>query len=94
MGSTRPNNIEGEDIVCSLVRTRVDAILHRNWRNEPIRTYRYDGDTCSLTCVFVDESVQEVTKMLNSRDYYIAPDGSMAFSSSNDVLDLVLGNLA
>jgi len=54
----------------------------------------YDGDTTSLTCYMIDDSKAEFKKLLNSRDYYVAVDGSIAFSSSNDVIDLVLGNFS
>lgn len=54
----------------------------------------YDGDTCSLTCYMLDDSKEELKDYLNSRSFYIASDSSLAFSSSNDVIDLVLGNLA
>lgn len=51
-------------------------------------------DMCSLICFVTDESKEEIQKLMNSREFYVAVDGNIAFSSSNDVLDLVLGNLA
>ena len=54
----------------------------------------YDGDTGSFIAFYVDESLAEFKKKMQSRDFYVAVDGSMAFSSSNDILDLVLGNMA
>lgn len=49
---------------------------------------------CSLVCFLTEDSKAEFNKLLNSRNYYVAVDGSIAFSSSNDVLNLVLGNMA
>ena len=54
----------------------------------------YDGDTCSFIAFWTDDSKAEFKATLNSRDFYVAPDGNIAFSSANDVIDLVLGNLA
>lgn len=54
----------------------------------------YDGDTCTLTCYISEEAKDEFKKLMNSKDYYVAVDGSIAFSSNNDIIELVLGNLA
>jgi len=54
----------------------------------------YDGDTCSLTCFLVDESYDEIQTLMHSREYYVNVDGTMAFGSGNDVLNLVLANIS
>lgn len=51
---------------------------------------KFDGDTMSTICVLTDEAKQEIHDKLNSRSFYIAPDGKIAFSTSNDILDLTL----
>lgn len=53
----------------------------------------YDGDTVSFICYLTDEAREENRKYLNSKTCYLAPDGSMAYSAANDVINLVLGNL-
>lgn len=53
----------------------------------------YDGDTASYSALFTTEAREEVTKVLNSKDYYVGVNGKMAFSCSNDVIDLVLANI-
>jgi hypothetical protein len=52
----------------------------------------HDGDLCSLICVLTDEAQEEVRELLNSRDYHVAVNGKMAFSSANDIIDLVMIN--
>jgi hypothetical protein len=53
----------------------------------------FDGDTMSATAVWSEESRAEIYKVLNSRNYYVSVNGSMAFQSSNDVIDLVLNSI-
>lgn len=56
-------------------------------------TADFDGDTCSATAVWTDESRAEIKKTLASRNYYVAVSGEMAFGASNDVLDLTLSSM-
>jgi hypothetical protein len=51
------------------------------------------GDTMSATAVWSEESRAEIDKVLNSRNYYVSVNGSMAFQSSNDVIDIVLNSI-
>lgn len=53
-------------------------------------TADYDGDTCSFTCLLLDESREEIDKKLNSANYYVDANGEMAFSGSTDVIKWVL----
>jgi len=53
----------------------------------------FDGDMCSLNTFESDDSNTEVAKLMNSKEYYLAPDGSLTFSSKTDVIDLVLKHL-
>lgn len=56
-------------------------------------TADFDGDTCSATAVWTDEAKAEISKVLNSRDYYVAITGKMAFSAGNDLTDLTLASM-
>ena len=40
-----------------------------------------------------DESIAEIKTLLASKDYYVGVDGSAAFSSSNDISDLVFSEM-
>ena len=51
---------------------------------------KFDGDTCSLICCLTEESKEEIWKKLNSRSYYVSVNNEMAFSGSDDVIDLTL----
>ena len=53
----------------------------------------YDGDMCSYTAVLTDEAQSEVKNLLRSRNYYVNIDGSMAFSASDAVVQLVFANM-
>ena len=53
---------------------------------------RYDGDCCSLTCVWTEDSVKELEGLLNSRDYYVNIDGRMTFSHNDDIINLMLAS--
>lgn len=50
-------------------------------------------DTVSLNIVYTDESIKEVTNLLNSSRYYLTPEGAMAYSADDDVIDLVLAHM-
>ncbi len=44
---------------------------------------------CSLTVVLTEDGNNEITEMLNKKEYYVGVDGRPNFSTSNDVLDLL-----
>lgn len=46
--------------------------------------------TVSLNVVYFDESIDEVKKFLNSKDYYLNTDGTLAFSCATDTVKEVL----
>lgn len=50
-------------------------------------------DTVSLNIVYTDESIKEINNLLNSKKYYLTPEGSMAYSADDDVIDLVLAHM-
>jgi hypothetical protein len=54
----------------------------------------YDGDTVSFNAVLTKESVKEIDNALNSKAYYIMPDGSLSYSAATDTLDFVLKHLS
>lgn len=53
----------------------------------------YDGDTVSLNVVYTEESIQEIKQLLSSAKYYLTPEGTMAYSANDDVIDLVLSHM-
>lgn len=57
-------------------------------------TADFDGDMCSFTAVLTVEGIEEIRNLLNNKDYYVGVDGKMAFSSSNDISDLIFAELS
>lgn len=53
----------------------------------------FDGDVMSATAVWTDEAKAEIKSYLASKNYYVGVNGKVAFSSSNDIVDLVLSNM-
>ena len=53
----------------------------------------FDGDTISVIAVLTDEAIEEVNRLLNSKEYYISDDGVFNFSSSTDTLEAVMSYL-
>lgn len=51
-------------------------------------------DTVSFNAVLTKESVKEIDTALNSKAYYIMPDGSLSYSAATDTLDFVLKHLS
>lgn len=50
----------------------------------------HDGDMMAANIVYTEESIKEVCKLLQSRKYYIGPNGKFYFSGSNDVVQTTL----
>lgn len=50
-------------------------------------------DTVSLNVVYTEDSIKEITELLNNSKYYITPDGNMAYSADDDVINLVLAHM-
>ena len=44
----------------------------------------------SLTTVYSDEAISEIKKFLNSKEYYLNTDGTLAFSCATDTVKEVL----
>ena len=83
-------------------KVKIQSRLHRDMqlrvmaRDRKQRTYpkvTFDGDTCSLTAVMADESIDEIKQLLNSRDYYVGVSGKLVFSSQNDNSALVFAEV-
>lgn len=53
----------------------------------------HDGDVLSYALLFTDESVDEVKKLLSSKEYYLDPSSSLNYSVSNHVIDSLLLSL-
>lgn len=53
----------------------------------------HDGDMLSLTIPMADESITEITKLLNSKEYYVSDTGQFVFSSDTDTLSACLNYL-
>jgi hypothetical protein len=50
----------------------------------------FDGDTMSLQAVLSDEAVEEITKLLSSKSYYLDNERKISFSNSTDILEASL----
>lgn len=50
----------------------------------------HDGDMLSLTMPMAEESIAEIKKLLNSKEYYVSDTGQFIFSSDTDVLSACL----
>lgn len=53
----------------------------------------HDGDMLSLTMPMADESIDEIKRVLNSKEYYVSDTGQFIFSSDTDVLSACLNYL-
>jgi hypothetical protein len=53
----------------------------------------FDGDMCSLNILYTDESIKEIEKILNSKTYYVTPDGNITYSFKTEPLEYVLGHM-
>jgi hypothetical protein len=53
----------------------------------------FDGDTVSFNILYTDESIAEINDLLNSKEYYLSPDGRLLYSANTDTLSLVLKHM-
>ncbi len=53
----------------------------------------FDGDMCSANIVFSDEAKAEVSKILNSKKFYVDTNNRMPFSANTDTIDYVLASI-
>ena len=51
---------------------------------------RFDGDTCSCTFVYTKEAMEEVQRVLSSRNYYVNTSGNISFSSATDTVNYLM----
>lgn len=51
------------------------------------------GDMMSLICMWTNNSMMDVKKLLNSSNYYVGINKRMNFSASNDIVELVLKSM-
>ena len=49
--------------------------------------------TMSMNVVYTEESIAELEKMFNSKEFYLTPDGTITFTSSIGVNELVLAHM-
>jgi hypothetical protein len=54
----------------------------------------FDGDKVSLNVLYTEESIAEINKLLNSKEFYITPTGEITFSIKTDTLELVMLHLS
>lgn len=53
----------------------------------------HDGDVLSFALVLTDEAIEEIKKLLDSKEYYLDPSNRLIYSVSNHVLDSLLRTL-
>ena len=56
-------------------------------------TADFDGDTMSMNVLYTEESIKEIENMFNSKEFYITPDGEIAFTMSQGVTELVIAHM-
>lgn len=76
-------------MVCSLWRHSAGVITHRLYVASKA-DIRFDGDVVSYTAVYTENAKAEVQKLLNSRNYYVAPNGKMTYSVMDNITSYVL----
>lgn len=54
----------------------------------------FDGDKVSYNVLYVEESINELMKLINSKEYYLDPNGGSAYSPISDTLKYVTKTLA
>lgn len=50
----------------------------------------YDGDMLSYTSLLTEESIKEISEFLNNKEAYITTTNEITYSSSDDVVDIVM----
>ena len=53
-----------------------------------------DGDKCGYTVLHSEEAINEINSLLNSKNFYVTPEGKITYSSSNTVVDVVCKTLS
>lgn len=53
----------------------------------------FDGDMMSLIATMSDESLSEITQLLNKKEYYVSDSGQFFFSVSTDTLQAVMRSI-
>lgn len=85
-----------------ITRTAIEyPILGKSWvesmavdgRNLELLGGDHDGDTLSFTVLFSQESRDEITKFLNSKSAYISAENKIIYSSSDNVIELVMSSM-
>jgi len=54
----------------------------------------YDGDMMSSNGLLTAESIAEVKRILNTKEYYITPDGEATYTIATDTLEYVMAHLS
>ena len=53
----------------------------------------FDGDVLSFVVLYTEESIDELSRFLNSKESILTPNGEILNSLNNDVLDIVISTL-
>jgi hypothetical protein len=53
----------------------------------------FDGDKCNFTILLTDDSKEEITKFLASKEAYVSPSGGMLFGMTDDQNDILVTTL-
>ena len=53
----------------------------------------FDGDVLSFVVLYTEESIDELSRFLNSKESILTPNGEILNSLNNDVLDIVVSTL-
>ena len=49
--------------------------------------------TMSMNVLYTEESIEEINKMFDSKEFYITPDGEITFTSAQGVNELVIAHM-
>ena len=47
----------------------------------------------SFNVLYTDESIKEIDRVLNSKEFYIKTDGNLMYKAGNDIINLVMSHL-
>jgi len=54
----------------------------------------YDGDAMALNVVFTDDAIAEIDKVLNSKEYYVAPNGTLPYTPDTGPLEYTIAAMS
>ena len=53
----------------------------------------FDGDTCSYTALYTEDSINEINKLLSNKAAFLRSSGGFRTSTTTDTVSLVLHNM-